>query len=473
MRRRHLDVGEERRVVAGSDPPEVRSKETRERPASRRQLARVSRIGEEPDPLGLQDRRFGRQASRLLERVREPPRRDLAGLDVGLVERIDPQDRAGDGRRELPAEELRPDLVRRGDLDPDHGLPGRLEARHRAVLGGVRRRVEPQVDEQAVPAIELRGAEGLAVDRDEALARLPGRLGQELLEPGPEIVDPRRGDQRDLVAPPAPEHAQDGPEHRAGIVLGTPPGPAGARHRLRRAEQPRDVEPHEGRGDHAEVGERRVAPADRREPEAHVTEAVRPGDLLELRAGIRDRDEPVARPAGADGLLHPLEEVLLEDVRLEGRARLGRHDEQRSPEIHPRLARPDLGRVRRVQHGELGPSGERPEGHAEDLGAEARASHPEKQDVGEARLPDVLGDAPELAHPPDLLVDDPEPSEPARLVGARPEGGVARPEPPDLALLAPLAERGRDRGLEIRRQGPGPRVRHVDSPCYARPAGEV
>ncbi len=286
-------------------------------------------------------------------------------------------------------------------------------------------------------------------------------------------MDPRGRDQRDLVAPPAPEHAQDGAQRGAGILLGAPPGRAGARHRLGRAEQPHDVEAHEGRRNHAEVGQGRVAPADRRQPEAHVTEAVRPGGLLELRAGIRDRDEPIARPAGADGLLHPLEEVLLEDVRLEGRARLGGHDEQRPLEIDLRLGRPDLGRVRRVQHGERGPAGEHAEGHAQDLGAEARAAHPEQQDVREARLPDVLGDAPELAHPPGLRVGDPEPPEPARLVGARPQGGVARPEPLHLALFAPLAERRRDRGLEIRRQGPGPRVRHVDSPCYARPASEA
>ena len=93
--------------------------------------------------------------------------------------------------------------------------------------------------------------------------------------------------------------------------------------------------------------------------------------------------------------------------------------------------------------------------------------------MGEARLPHVLGDPLELADPPELLVDDAEPPEPARLVVARPEGGVARPEPLDVALGRPLAERGRDRGLEIGRQGPGPRVRHVASPCYARPAGEV
>ena len=271
-----------------------------------------------------------------------------------------------------------------------------------------------------------------------------------------------------LSRPRFPSDAQDRAQHRARIVLRRR-GPAGARHPVRGAEQPGDVESHDGRRSHAEVGERGIAAPDRREPEQDVPESVRPRRLLELRARIGDRDEVAARLAGADRVRDPLEEVLLEDVRLERRAGLRRHDEHGPAKVNLRLGGPDLGGIGRVQDGELRPSGERPEGHAEDLGTEARAAHAEQQGVREAGLSHVLGDAPELVDPPELLVHDLEPSEPARLGPAGPEVRVARPEPLDLALLGPLAECGGNGGIEIGRHGPGPRVQHIDSPAMLGP----
>ena len=53
-----------------------------------------------------------------------------------------------------------------------------------------------------------------------------------------------------------------------------------------------------------------------------------------------------------------------------------------------------------------------------------------------------------------LVVDDVEPAEPACLVGARPEGGVLRPQPPDLARGRPLRERGAHRRVEVGGQRP-------------------
>src|SRR4029450_3403567 len=175
--------------------------------------------------------------------------------------------------------------------------------------------------------------------------------------------------------------------------------------------------------DQAEIGQRRVAAADGRQAEAHVAEAVRPGRALELRGGVPYRDEALAPLATSDGLRQALEEVLLEDVGLERRPRLRGHDEHGPREVDPRLARADLGRVRRVQHRERGPSGLLSERNAEDLGTEARASHTEEQDVRDARLPDVLGDAPKIVDAPTLLVYDSEPPEPVCLVGAGREGG--------------------------------------------------
>ena len=77
----------------------------------------------------------------------------LRRLHVGLVERVDPEDRARDGDGELPAEELLPELVR---------------ARQRDVL------------------VQL-GARVVGRGHD-ALALLAGRLGDQLLHPEAERV---------------------------------------------------------------------------------------------------------------------------------------------------------------------------------------------------------------------------------------------------------------------------------------------
>ena len=84
----------------------------------------------------------------------------------------------------------------------DDGLPGRLERVDGGVLRGVGRVVEPQVDEQAIVAVGRGRAERLAIDGDDALAVLAGGLGEELLEPGAEVVDAGRGDERQLVDAP-------------------------------------------------------------------------------------------------------------------------------------------------------------------------------------------------------------------------------------------------------------------------------
>ena len=99
-----------------------------------------------------------------------------------------------------------------------------------------------------------------------------------------------------------------------------------------RSEELRHVYPHD-RGRHeSEVGERRVAPADVGPAGEDMSEPVHLGGLLQLRPWIRDRDEPARRLRAAEPLGGALEEVLLEDVRLECGTRLARDDEQRRPE---------------------------------------------------------------------------------------------------------------------------------------------
>ena len=159
---------------------------------------RAERRGE--GPLTHAERRLERQLPRFLVLVRQPTRRDLARLDVGLVEHVDAEHGARDGRRELPPEELGAEVVEIVHRDPDDRVSRALERLHHAVLMLVRRGREPEVHEEAVRAVDLGRAEGLAVDGDQPLPLLASRLGEELLEPRAEVVDRGRHDQRDLVA---------------------------------------------------------------------------------------------------------------------------------------------------------------------------------------------------------------------------------------------------------------------------------
>ena len=51
----------------------------------------------------------------------------LGLLDVGLVERVDPEDDPGDRGGDLPADELGREVDRVVEVDPDHGVAGGLE----------------------------------------------------------------------------------------------------------------------------------------------------------------------------------------------------------------------------------------------------------------------------------------------------------------------------------------------------------
>ena len=72
--------------------------------------------------------------------------------------------------------------------------------------------------------------------------------------------------------------------------------------------------------------------------------------------------------------------------------------------------------------------------------------------------PDVVGKVLEVRHGVPLLVDDAEPAEPFRFVGLGPQRRVAGPQPPDLAVLAPILERRTDFLVERLRQLPAHRV---------------
>ena len=170
-------------------------------------------------------------------------------LDVRLVERVDLEDRARDGGRELPAEELGAEVVRVGEL-------------HLARL--------------AV------GAVGRLVRRgDEPAALLAGRFGEQLLDPQTESVGVRLRD--DLVAALLPGRAEREPEREAGVVVGDA---AGVQRLLGAVEQPA-----RGRRPSARPGRARTAraPSSGRRSSARRRRRARRAPAPAARAASPDR----------------------------------------------------------------------------------------------------------------------------------------------------------------------------------------
>ena len=74
------------------------------------------------------------------------------------------------------------------------GRAGRFERGDAGILRGVGRGGEAQIDEDAIGAVAIGRRQRLEIDRHDRLPVLAGRLGDQLLEPGAEVVDAGRGD---------------------------------------------------------------------------------------------------------------------------------------------------------------------------------------------------------------------------------------------------------------------------------------
>ena len=154
-----------------------------------RSSAALCVVGVEIGLVGRNHRLLRRQRAGLLERRRQFAGLDLGGFHVGLVERVDAENRAGHGGRHLEPEKFLADMVDRLHDDADDGMPGRLQRLEPVVMRGVVFALGPDIDEEAVVAVKRGIAERLAVDRDQALAFLAGGFGDQLFGPGAEIGD--------------------------------------------------------------------------------------------------------------------------------------------------------------------------------------------------------------------------------------------------------------------------------------------
>ena len=173
-----FDIGEQTRIVAGADAAEMGLERRGQAGRRGRQRRRVPRVGEEAEAAVGEKRLLLRQCPGLLVGRGQIAGLDLARLDIGLVERVDADDRAGDRGRHLPAEEFLSELHRVGDDDPHHRLARRFERGDRVLLLGILVSGEPQIGEEPVVAVDRGGSERLGVDRHDPLAELAGRLGQ-------------------------------------------------------------------------------------------------------------------------------------------------------------------------------------------------------------------------------------------------------------------------------------------------------
>ena len=160
MRGAHLDVDQEREVVAGAQPVEVGAQHAGQAGRAGHRLAQrlaVARVGVELEP-GLREQRalFG-QGSGALDFGGEPLRRHLARLDVGLIEGIQPERGAGHRRRHLPAEELGAEVHPVGEVDPQSAWPELARAATVASAGLAAsadpRALQSEVDEHPVEAV--------------------------------------------------------------------------------------------------------------------------------------------------------------------------------------------------------------------------------------------------------------------------------------------------------------------------------
>ena len=183
------------------------------------------------------------------------------------------------------------------------------------------------------------------------------------------------------------------PRQHSGILVDGDGGAAGLDHFLGAAEEAIHIQSHEPCGHDAEVRERGIASADAGQAEEDVAEAIGLGDLLHLRSGIGDGDEAAARFVRADGLLHALEEILLENVGLERGAGLAGDDEQGLRQIDFVFERLDLRRIGGIEHVQFGEAGDLAEGLAQHFGAKTGSAHAEQQDIGEVFLLGVFDDS--------------------------------------------------------------------------------
>jgi hypothetical protein len=150
--------------------------------------------------MAISDNSWNRWFAGLFEGARQIARFNLARLHVGLVERIDANDGAGDRGRDFETNEFLDDM-REGTLrDANDGMIRRFEFLQFGLVLGIIFALEREIDKEPIVAIDFGPAQRLAVDWDQAFAMFAGGFREELLGPGAEAGKRGRSQHCDLVA---------------------------------------------------------------------------------------------------------------------------------------------------------------------------------------------------------------------------------------------------------------------------------
>src|SRR5882762_9757671 len=117
------------------------------------QRSRVFFVREKLDAFLLEERRFWWKTSGRFVLARQFLGFHLARFDIRLVEGVDAEDGACDGRGDFPAEEFLPEIVSILESDAHDGVPSLFERGNRGILRLVWLRRQPQISEDPIVAI--------------------------------------------------------------------------------------------------------------------------------------------------------------------------------------------------------------------------------------------------------------------------------------------------------------------------------
>ena len=243
---------------------------------------------------------------------------------------------------------------------------------------------------------------------------LARRFRDQLLEPHAERSDLRRHDQGALVAAAFRGGAEHRAEAKARVArrrdAGAHRGDGGAG----AAQQFGDVDAEQRARHDAEVGKRRIAPAEVGIGAKHPAEVLLGRQVVQLGARVGHHGELL-------GPSDPIPEEVEMAAGLERAAGFGGEDEEGSVGRQLLGVAMDGAGVARVQHPEIEPARADPERVAQHLRKQARSAHAAPQDMGEAIVLKLLGEGLEILDLLFHLMGRHQPAERLEIsVGSRP-----------------------------------------------------
>ena len=230
----HVEVSQQAHIVAAPGRGQVRTQHIHQlgvRARGLTQARRVLGIGVQQHTVFFEEVLLGRQVTIALVGIGQRARLDLGGFHIGLVERMDADDRTSDSRRVLPTEELGAQMEDRGHIQTHHGMTRGRQGSH----GRIHARVTMQahMHEHAIGAIGLRSGQRLAIHRHDAQAHLAGRLGHQLLQPRAQARETCRGMHRQLVLTMTRTFPEENAQSQARVARAFRTAARGQRLRMR------------------------------------------------------------------------------------------------------------------------------------------------------------------------------------------------------------------------------------------------